>query len=118
MASGNYYVVGDYVPVAANAITTMSANTSGGETVIAGYYINWTEDGITSKGWEGLIAHSLFSDKEKDDILKEIQDNGNLNTLFSRLSGLDYEERQKFEDYIVGIYGSTTNAGGCIGDPL
>lgn len=122
MASGSYYVLGDYVPVEANAVTTMSANNSGGETIIPGYYINWTETGVTGKNWDGLIGHSLFAYTDQGDlmttdyILAEIEKNGNLNNLFSRLSTLNYSGRKEFESYIVGIYGATP--GGCIGDPL
>ena len=73
-----------YTPVAANAIMPMAEGPSGGGSEVEmTVHVNWDENtGITGGGWYQTYSRSPFYNKTTDEILAEIQDNGNLDDSF------------------------------------
>lgn len=120
----------NYVKVEANSVMPMAEGASGNQGfVMPGFYVNWTNEGITAKNWTDatMIATGPFYNMtaewvegnvpNENDILYIIYRDKNLNILFN-LWGNNTEatDRLDFVNRVAELYDMTPD--GCIGDQL
>ena len=122
--NGSEYV---YVPVEANAVATIAEGGSGGDAGYSfeGYYINWNYDlGIINQSWDnaGELTNSPFFGYSKEDIQNIIDNEGNLNRIFSEwASKYSHREQLIYVLEAMETYGEHNIAmglSGCVGDQI
>ena len=111
----------NYVPVEANSVMPMAEGGSGqGGYNVTGYYVNWTDAGITAKDWSTVISmpNSPFAGMTVESIAEQINNVGNFDNLFANWGNAHGPSQEmEFLNAATAYYGFT-DQNGCIGDQL